>query len=86
MTALNIREIGEDRKAALDSEAANLGISTSELVRRLIDRGIQEIARDREQTQWIEEARTGLENEGRHLASSGPTLARYRLPLTGARD
>ncbi|WP_236638428.1 hypothetical protein [Mangrovicoccus ximenensis] len=39
-TALNIRDIGEARKAALELEARSRGISVAELVRSFIDDGI----------------------------------------------
>ncbi len=41
MFALNIRDIGDRRKAALDAEAKAQGVPVSELVRRLVDEGLE---------------------------------------------
>lgn len=50
MVALNIRDIGDGRKAALDAEAK--GVPVSELVRRLLDEGIERSRSVRAQQEW----------------------------------
>jgi post-segregation antitoxin (ccd killing protein) len=83
MTALNIRDLGEDRKAALADEARSRGLSVSELVRQFIDEGIARAEADRARRAWIAEARAGLDYEGEHLGRHGPLLARYRRVPAG---
>lgn len=78
MVALNIRDIGEGRKAALDAEAKAQGISLSELVRRLLDEGVARAHSVRQREEWLASARTGLAFESETLRSRGPSLARYR--------
>ncbi|KRS14984.1 type II toxin-antitoxin system CcdA family antitoxin [Roseovarius indicus] len=75
---LNIRDIGQDRKAALEAEAKEKGTSISNLVRDWIDAGIAKARADRERAAWIASARQGIADEARHLDENGPTLARFR--------
>jgi post-segregation antitoxin (ccd killing protein) len=82
MAALNIRDLGTQRKTALTKEAQARGVSVSELVRRFIDEGIERAEGDRARQAWIPDARDGLAFEAEHLATRGATLARYRRPRT----
>jgi post-segregation antitoxin (ccd killing protein) len=82
MTALNIRDLGSERKAALEDEARSRGMSISALARQFIDEGIERARSDRTREAWIAEAREGLAFEAEHLAAHGPSLARYRQVLT----
>lgn len=75
---LNIRDIGADRKAAIEAEAAAAGASISNLVREWIDSGIAHARREREHAAWIAAAKQGLAEEARHLEWNGPSLARFR--------
>jgi post-segregation antitoxin (ccd killing protein) len=85
MGALNIRDIGDDRKAALEAEARAQGLSVSELVRRLLDQGIRKARADRAREEWLAEAREGLAFEAERLRRRGPSLARHRK-VPGAGD
>ncbi|PZQ51296.1 MAG: hypothetical protein DI556_03750 [Rhodovulum sulfidophilum] len=78
MGALNIRDLGDERRAALEAEAKARGLSVSELARRFIDEGIDRARTEREREAWATEAREGLAYEAEHLAAYGPSLARYR--------
>ncbi|MFX0547389.1 ribbon-helix-helix protein, CopG family [Roseovarius sp. S1116L3] len=78
MGALNIRDIGEDRKAALDAEAKAQGVSVSELVRRYLDEGVERARSSRAHKEWLKESRNGLAFEAAALGRDGPSLARYR--------
>ena len=84
MTALNIRDLGSERKAALAEEARSRGMSISELARQLIDDGLARARADRVRQAWVAEAREGLAFEAEHLAAHGPLLARYRRVRTEA--
>ena len=75
---LNIRDIGEGRKAALEQEAAARGLSIAEVVRDWIDAGIAASRAERERAAWIAAARAGLADEARQLDREGPSLARFR--------
>ncbi|WP_224816570.1 hypothetical protein [Hasllibacter sp. MH4015] len=77
-SALNIRDIGADRKAALEAEAKQLGQSTSEVVRAYIDAGLDQARREREKQEWIDASRAGIEEEHARLKRDGPSLAQYR--------
>jgi hypothetical protein len=83
MSALNIRDIGEARKAALDAEARAQGVSLSELVRRFLDEGIQKARSERSREDWLVAARDGLAFEAEELGRCGPSLARHRRPRGG---
>jgi post-segregation antitoxin (ccd killing protein) len=86
MTAsLNLRDIGEHRKAALKAEAEARGQSVSEIVREWIDRGIAQSKAERARAEWLEAAKAGLADEARHLEHHGPTLARFRRTRTNGR-
>ena len=78
MTALNIRDIGADRKAALEAEAGAQGVSVAEIVRRFVDDGVARSKAARAQAEWVRQARAGLDYEAAELAARGPSLARYR--------
>jgi post-segregation antitoxin (ccd killing protein) len=78
MRALNIRDIGDDRKAALEAEAKRQGVSVSELVRRFLDDGIGAARAARARQEWLAEAHAGLAYEAEELDRAGPSLARYR--------
>lgn len=58
MAALNIRDIGTDRKRALDALSKTSGVPVAELVRRFIDRGLR--AQTDEHERWLEEAAPAL--------------------------
>ncbi|MGS4947515.1 hypothetical protein ACVDG3_18725 [Meridianimarinicoccus sp. RP-17] len=75
---LNIRDIGQDRKAALEAEAKATGHSISEIVRGCIDAGLSRARAERERAAWIASAKEGLADEARHLELHGPSLARFR--------
>ena len=75
---LNIRDIGQDRKAALELEAKTTGKSVAEVVRSWIDAGIAQSKAERERTAWIASAKQGITDETRHLEQNGPSLARFR--------
>jgi post-segregation antitoxin (ccd killing protein) len=83
MTALNIRDLGSERKAALTEEARSRGMSVSGLARQLIDEGLERARADRARAAWVAEAREGLAFEAEHLATHGPLPARYRRVRTG---
>ncbi len=83
MVALNIRDFGEGRKAALAEEAKARGLSASELARRLIDEGLGKAQAERAREAWVAEAREGLAYEAERLAAEGPSLVRYRRVRTG---
>jgi post-segregation antitoxin (ccd killing protein) len=86
MTAsLNLRDIGDHRKAALKAEAEARGISVSEIVREWIDQGIAQSRAERARAEWIAAAKAGLADEVRHLERDGPTLARFRRARTTER-
>ena len=78
MVALNIRDIGDRRKAALDAEAKAQGVPVSDLVRRLVDEGLERSRSTRAQQEWLLSARDGLAFEARELRKNGPGLARHR--------
>jgi len=78
--ALNIRDLGADRKAALEREAKLRGASVADVVREYLDDGLDRAARKRAQEEWIEAARPGLEAERKHTEKYGVSLERYRKP------
>jgi post-segregation antitoxin (ccd killing protein) len=78
---LRIRDIGQDRMAALEQEAKARGISISAVVRMWIDAGIAKSKEDFDRAAWIASAKAGIDAEGRHLEQHGPTLARFRQIL-----
>lgn len=75
---LNIRDIGEERKAALEAEAKATGASISDIVRGWIDAGLKRSRAERERAAWIAASKAGLAEEARHLELNGPTLTRFR--------
>lgn len=77
---LNIRDIGQDRKAALEAEAAATGTSIADIVRDWIDAGISKARAERERATWIASAKVGIFDEARRLEQDGPSLARHRRP------
>jgi hypothetical protein len=78
MGALNIRDIGDDRKAALDAEASAQGVSVAELVRRFLDEGVERARAARTRKEWVEASKDGRAFEARDLERHGPSLARFR--------
>lgn len=78
MTALNIRDIGAERKAALEAEARAEGVPVAEIVRRFLDEGVARARAARAREVWIASARKGLAYEAERLDAEGPTLARFR--------
>lgn len=58
MSALNIRDIGAERKRALDTLSSASGIPVAELVRRFIDEGLR--AGSDGQDRWLKEAAPAL--------------------------
>lgn len=75
---LNIRDIGEDRKAALELEAKATGNSIADVVSGWIDAGIARSGAERERAAWIASAKEGIADESCHLEQNGPSLARFR--------
>ncbi|WP_394380949.1 hypothetical protein [Sulfitobacter sp. 915] len=75
---LNIRDIGQDRKAALELESKLTGNSIAEIVRDWIDAGITRSRAERERAAWMASAKDGIADEARHLERNGPSLARFR--------
>lgn len=75
---LNIRDIGRDRKDAIEVEAKATGASIADVVRDWIDNGIAKSRAERERTAWIASAKAGLADEASHLEQNGPSLARFR--------
>jgi post-segregation antitoxin (ccd killing protein) len=75
---LNIRDIGQDRKAALEMEAKATGNSIAEVVRHWIDAGIAKSRADRDRAAWIASAKEGIADESHYLEQNGPSLARFR--------
>jgi post-segregation antitoxin (ccd killing protein) len=75
---LNIRDIGQDRKRALEAEASAAGISIAEMVRDWIDAGLLKTRADRARAAWVAAAKEGILEEARHLEQNGPSLARFR--------
>ena len=77
-SSLNIRNIGDARKTALESEAQRQGVSVADLVRVCIDQGLARAQAERAKAAWQQAARPGLEDEARHLERHGASLARHR--------
>lgn len=75
---LNIRDIGRERKEALELEARATGTSIADVVRAWIDAGIRKSRAERERAAWVASARAGLADEANHLERNGPSLARFR--------
>lgn len=75
---LNIRDIGRDRKTAIELEAKIRNASIAHVVREWIDAGIAKTRAERERAAWIASAKEGIADEARHLERNGPTLARFR--------
>ncbi len=75
---LNIRDVGQDRKAAIELQAKMTGASIADVVRGWIDDGIAKTRAERERAAWIAAAKEGIADEARHLEQNGPTLARFR--------
>lgn len=75
---LNIRDIGQARKQAVEREAKLQGSSIAEIVREWIDLGIAQAEAAREKEAWIAAAEQGIADEARDLEANGPTLARFR--------
>lgn len=69
MSALNIRDIGAERKRALDSLSSDSGIPVSELVRRFIDEGLRASRNDRDL--WLKEAAPALEWQRKRFERDG---------------
>lgn len=74
---LNIRDIGWDRKMALERESKATGNSISEVVRDWIA-CIARSRAERDRAAWIASAKDGIAQECRHLEQNGPSLARFR--------
>lgn len=85
MTAkLSIRDIGSDRKSALQEEAAQRDVSVDELVRNSIELDLARVQTDHAQAAWVAEAKAGFATEVARLEQHGPALAVYRrLPRGG---
>lgn len=75
---LNIRDIGQDRMAALELEAKATGRSIAEVVRDWIDAGIARSRAERDRAAWVASATGGIADECCHLEQNGPSLARFR--------
>ena len=76
-STLNIRNIGEDRKSALEAEAKRRGQSVAEVVRACIDDSLDRARREREKAEWMEAAKAGFAEEERQYQMNGPILRRY---------
>lgn len=72
-SSLNIRDIGHDRKAAIELEARRRNTSIADVVRGWIDVGIAETRAERERADWIASAKEGIADEAHHLKKNGPT-------------
>ncbi|MEQ6250887.1 hypothetical protein ABMC89_18530 [Sulfitobacter sp. HNIBRBA3233] len=83
MTALNIRDIGAERKAALEAEARAEGVPVAEIVRRFVDEGVARARAARAQEAWVASARDALAFEADKLDTEGPTLASFRHAAGG---
>ncbi|EDQ03239.1 hypothetical protein DSM14862_03615 (plasmid) [Sulfitobacter indolifex] len=77
-SSLNIRDIGQERKVALEQEANATGNSIAEVVRDWIDAGIARSRAERDRAAWIASAKEGIAHESRHLEQNGSSLARFR--------
>lgn len=77
-TPLNIRDIGPERKQALEQEAKAAGTSIAEVVRTWIDDGIARSRADRERAAWVASAQAAIADEAAHLEEHGTSLARFR--------
>ncbi|MEO0939827.1 MAG: type II toxin-antitoxin system CcdA family antitoxin [Pseudomonadota bacterium] len=75
---LNIRNLGAERKAALEREAQLRNASVADVVREYLDAGLKADARARAQAEWIEAARPGIEAEREYIERHGMLLAEYR--------
>jgi post-segregation antitoxin (ccd killing protein) len=84
MTRFDTRDLGARRGAALAEEAQSRGMSVPDLVRQFIDEGIARTQAHPDREAWIAEARQGLAFEAEHLATNGPSLARYRRVRAGS--
>ncbi len=78
MSALNIRDIGDARKAALEAEAKAQGVPVADVVRRFLDEGVERARSVRAHQEWLVAARDGLAFEAQELQIRGPSLGRYR--------
>ena len=76
--SLNIRDIGVERKRALEEEAALRGVSTAEFVRNCLDEILEKARSERAKAEWVEAARQGIEDEARYVDENGPLLAEFR--------
>ena len=82
MSALNIRDIGTERKRALDSLSSASGIPVAELVRRFIDEGLRAKSGDHER--WLKEAVPALEWQRKHFERKGFLIPEeFRAPWPG---
>lgn len=77
-SGLNLRDIGEARKAALQAEAEAQGVSVADLVRQWIDDGLERTRVDRARAEWVRAAAPGIADEARHLDENNPNLGRFR--------
>lgn len=75
---LNIRDIGQDRIAALELEAKATDRLIAEVVRDWIDAGIARSRAERDRAAWVASAAGGIADECRHLEQNGPSLAWFR--------
>lgn len=73
MSALNIRDIGAERKRALDVLSSTTGVPVAELVRRFIDDGLRANGSDRES--WLREAAPALEWQRERFEREGFLIA-----------
>ncbi len=85
MPALNIRDVGAERKRQLDEEARASQRSTAEIVRRYIDEGLARDRAARERAAWATAAAPGLAHEAARLAADGPSFTHLRT-LPGTAD
>ena len=83
-TPLNIRDIGPDRKRALEQEAKAAGTSIAEVVRGWIDAGIARSRADRDRAAWVAAAEAAIADQAAHLEDHGPSLARFRSTHAGS--
>lgn len=78
-TELFIDELGEERKIALEDEAAKSGIPVVDIVRLAIDLELGRRARSVDREAWIASAAPAIDEEFKRLGRDGPTLGQYRM-------
>lgn len=86
MSVLSIRDVGDDIKEQLKSEAQASGASLSELARTLIAEGLDRRRRAREQEQWIAETEAARAFEAERIEKYGMLLDTDRAAFPGEHE